>query len=74
MIKKLYPFGKVKAFNVTYDDGVLQDDVLSMTTIEIIDYLKAMSKAEITDSNIINNSGQTLWFSINGNGYDAIIV
>ena len=25
MIQKLYPFGKKKAFNVTYDDGVLQD-------------------------------------------------
>lgn len=25
MIRKLYPFGKKKAFNVTYDDGVLQD-------------------------------------------------
>ena len=25
MIKKLYPNGKEKAFNVTYDDGVLQD-------------------------------------------------
>ena len=25
MIRKLYPDGKKKAFNVTYDDGVLQD-------------------------------------------------
>lgn len=25
MIKKLYPGGKPKAFNITYDDGVLQD-------------------------------------------------
>lgn len=25
MIKKLYPNGKSKAFNVSYDDGVLQD-------------------------------------------------
>ena len=25
MIKKLFPQGKEKAFNVTYDDGVLQD-------------------------------------------------
>lgn len=25
MIKKLYPNGKKKAFNITYDDGVLQD-------------------------------------------------
>ena len=25
MIRKCYPYGKKKAFNVTYDDGVLQD-------------------------------------------------
>lgn len=25
MIKKLYPHGKKKAFNITYDDGVIQD-------------------------------------------------
>ena len=25
MIYKLYPYGKRKAFNVTYDDGVQQD-------------------------------------------------
>ncbi len=25
MIKKLYPGGKAKAFNITYDDGILQD-------------------------------------------------
>ena len=25
MIKKLFPQGKEKAFNITYDDGVLQD-------------------------------------------------
>ena len=25
MIRKLYPNGKPKAFNVTYDDGILQD-------------------------------------------------
>lgn len=28
MIRKCYPFGKRKAFNVTYDDGVLQDSRL----------------------------------------------
>lgn len=26
MIQKRYPGGKKKAFNVTYDDGVLQDE------------------------------------------------
>ena len=25
MVRKLYPYGQQKAFNVTYDDGVLQD-------------------------------------------------
>ena len=25
MVCRLYPYGKKKAFNVTYDDGVLQD-------------------------------------------------
>ena len=37
-----------------------------MTTIEIIDYLKAMEKAEITEGSVTNNSEQTLWFLING--------
>lgn len=44
----------------------LQDDILPMTTIEIIDYLKAMEQVEITDSYIDNHSEQTLWFSVNG--------
>ncbi len=44
----------------------LQDDIIPMTTIEIIDYLKAMDKAEITENYIINNSEHSLWFSING--------
>lgn len=43
----------------------LQDDILPMTTIEIVDYLKAMSEAEITDGYIENNSEQDLWFLIN---------
>ena len=42
-----------------------QNDILPMTTIEIIDYLKAMEQAEITDNHIINHSEQTLWFSMN---------
>ncbi len=42
----------------------LQDDVLPMTTIEIIDYLKAMGEAEITESYIINNSERSLWFLV----------
>ena len=42
----------------------LQKDILPMTTIEIIDYLKAMEQVEITESHIINNSEQTLWFLV----------
>ncbi len=42
-----------------------QKDVLPMTTIEIIDYLKAMSRAEITREYIQNNSTVSLWFAIN---------
>ena len=41
-----------------------QDNILPMTTIEIIDYLKAMEQVEITESHIINNSEQTLWFLV----------
>ena len=37
-------------------------NVLSMTTIELIGYLRAMRGAEITDSRIQNNSGVGLWF------------
>ena len=41
-------------------------NVLPMTTIEIIDYLKAMSLSEINDKHITNNSDISLWFDING--------
>lgn len=41
-----------------------QNDILPMTTIEIIDYLKAMNKVEITNKYIQNNSDISLWFSI----------
>lgn len=44
----------------------LQNDILPMTTIEIIDYLKAMKEVEITESHIVNNSEHSLWFSVNG--------
>lgn len=43
-----------------------QTDILPITTIEIINYLKAMNKAEITDKFIMNNSNISLWFSIEG--------
>lgn len=42
-----------------------QDDILPMTTIEIVDYLKAMDKAELTPDCIHNNSNISLWFEIN---------
>ena len=41
-----------------------QNNILPMTTIEIIEYLKAMDKAEITDKYIKNNSDISLWFSV----------
>ncbi|WP_458408126.1 polysaccharide deacetylase family protein [Anaerotignum sp.] len=42
-----------------------QDAILPMTTIEIIEYLKAMEKAEITDQYIQNHSEISLWFAVN---------
>ena len=39
-------------------------EILPMTTIEIVDYLKAMRKAEVTDEYIKNNSDQSLWFEV----------
>ena len=41
-----------------------QDDILPMTMIEIIEYLKAIEQAEITDQYIQNNSDLSLWFAI----------
>ena len=41
-----------------------QNDILPMTTIEIIDYLKAMKEAKITNQYIQNNSNISLWFAI----------
>lgn len=43
---------------------VAQKDILPMTTIEIIEYLKALDQAEITDGYIKNNSEISLWFLI----------
>ncbi len=41
------------------------EDVLSATTLEIVRYLKAMYKAEITPQQIVNNSSVDLYFSVN---------
>lgn len=43
-----------------------QNDIMPMTTIDIIEYLKAMDTAEITDKYIKNNSNISLWLSIDG--------
>ncbi|MBQ2924111.1 MAG: polysaccharide deacetylase family protein, partial [Anaerotignum sp.] len=43
-----------------------QEDVLPMTTIEIIEYLKAMEQAEITEVYIRNHSDRSLWYEIDG--------
>ena len=40
-----------------------QENILPMTTIEIIEYLQAMNKAEINESYIKNDSNISLWFS-----------
>ena len=48
-----------------------QNDMLPMTTIELIEYLQAMDKAEITESYIKNNSNVGLWFSVDGTTFDV---
>ena len=59
--------------------GVMEDifqkisadfEVLSMTTIELIEYLRAMRKAEIMGTHIQNNSNISLWFQIDGKAYE----
>ena len=42
------------------------EDILPMTTIEIVEYCKAMEKAEITNDYIKNNGEDSLWFEIDG--------
>ena len=42
------------------------EDVLPMTHIELVRYLKAMSHAVITETQIKNNSQASLWFDVNG--------
>ena len=45
-------------------------EILPMTTIELIEYLRAMRKAEITEIRIQNNSDISLWFQIDGKIYE----
>lgn len=42
-----------------------QDDILPMTTIELIRYLKAMENVECTEEYILNKSDMSLWFDAN---------
>lgn len=40
------------------------EDIISMTNLEIVRYLKAIRSADITSTNIKNNSNTELWFEI----------
>ena len=42
-----------------------------LTTIDIIRYLKAMSKAEVAEKYIKNNSDVSLWFDINNSVFEV---
>ncbi len=42
------------------------DDVLPMTHIGMVRYLRAMDRAEIKENSIRNNSATSLWFWVNG--------
>ncbi|MBQ7102427.1 MAG: hypothetical protein IJN89_00025 [Anaerotignum sp.] len=43
-----------------------QEDILPMTTIEMIEYLQAMEQEEITKEYIWNHSDRSLWFAVDG--------
>ena len=42
------------------------DDIISMTNIEIVRYIRAMRSSYITEDHIINNSDKELWFDADG--------
>ena len=42
-----------------------QDDILPMTTIELIRYLKSMENVDCTEEYILNKSDMSLWFDVN---------
>ena len=42
------------------------EEILPMTHIEIVRYIRAMEQAVITEHSIHNPSDQTLWFRVNG--------
>lgn len=54
-----------------FKEITLQKDILPMTTIDIIEYLKAMETAEITDRTVKNNSNISLWFSDNESTFEV---
>lgn len=41
------------------------EDVLSMTHLELVEYQQAMLRAEITGDTVVNRSDRPLWFQIN---------
>lgn len=48
-----------------------RNDILPMTTIEIVEYLQAMDKAEITENRVKNNSSISLWFLLDGEAFEV---
>ena len=54
-----------------FKEIALQKDILPMTTIDIIEYLKAMETAETTDRTVKNNSNISLWFSDNESTFEV---
>lgn len=42
------------------------EDVASMTNLELVRYLKAMRQAEISEKHVLNKSEQMLWFEAEG--------
>ena len=49
-----------------------QKNIVPLTTIEIVEYLQAMEKAEIKEKYIKNNSNISLWFSVCGKAYEIM--
>ncbi len=49
-----------------------QKNIVPLTTIEIVEYLQAMEKSEITEKHIKNNSNTSLWFSVCGKAYEIM--
>ena len=48
------------------------DDVISMTNIELVRYLKAMRSAVISEDGIVNHSDVELWFEEDGRVFTVI--